>query len=82
MFFWRSAASRRSQPAATDTTAVYVAEYQTLREEINNRLTFSHGLVVADLAALGAGISVARSFPLILIALAVVSALLWLFWLR
>ena len=81
MFFWRSAASQRSQPAAADATAVYVAEYQKLREEINSRLTVCHGLVVADLAALGAGISVARSFPLVLIALAVVSALLWLIWL-
>lgn len=81
MFFWRSASPQHSQPAAADTTAVYVAEYQKLREEINNRLTLCHGLVIADLGALGTGISVSRSFPLILIALAVISALLWLFWL-
>ncbi len=81
MLFWRSAGSRRSQPVAADATAVYIAEYQALREEINSRLTLSNGLVIADLGALGTGISVAHSFPLILIALAIVSTLLWLFWL-
>jgi hypothetical protein len=81
MFSWRSGGSRRSQPVAADATAVYIAEYQAMREEINNRLALAHGLVIADLGALGAGISVARSFPFILIALAIVSTLLWLFWL-
>jgi hypothetical protein len=69
------------QISVTDIATVHVAEYQALRQEVNNRQTVSNALIAADLTALGVGVSVAHQYPAILIGLGVVSSLLWLFWL-
>jgi hypothetical protein len=61
--------------------AVHLAEYQALRQEVNNRQTLSNALIAADLTAFGVGLSVANESPAILIGLGVVSSLIWLFWL-
>lgn len=55
-------------------------EYDTLRQEINNRTTISYTLVALDLAALGGGLSVVDKSKAILAALAAISTLLWLYW--
>jgi len=73
--------SQENTTAIADATTVHVAEYQALRQEVNNRQTLSNALIAADLTALGVGISTSHSFPTVLVALAVVSSLLWLFWL-
>jgi len=63
-----------------DTSAADLREYETLRQEINNRTTISYTLVALDLAALGAGLSVVDKSKAILAALAAISSLLWLYW--
>jgi hypothetical protein len=50
-------------------------------QKVNNRQTLSNALIAADLTAFGVGVSAARQDPVILVALAVLSSLLWLFWL-
>ena len=55
-------------------------EYETLRQEINNRTTISYTLVALDLAALGGGLSVVDKSKAVLAALAAISSLLWLYW--
>jgi hypothetical protein len=57
-----------------------IAEFEALRQEINSRLNVSYSLLALELAALGAGISVADKFPQALSGLAIVSSLLWLYW--
>src|SRR5215217_4678149 len=59
---------------------VDLIEYANLRNEINNRTQLSAGLVGLNLAALGAGISIIRHVPDIVVALAGVSSFLWLLW--
>jgi hypothetical protein len=61
--------------------SVHVAEYQALRQEVNNRQTISNALIAADLTAFGVGISAAHGSLAVLTALSAVSSLLWLFWL-
>lgn len=63
-----------------ETGASDLREYETLRQEINNRTTISYTLVALDLAALGAGLSIADKSKAILVALAAISSLLWLYW--
>ena len=63
-----------------ETYASDLREYETLRQEINNRTTISYTLVALDLAALGAGLSVVDKSRAILVALAAISSLLWLYW--
>lgn len=60
--------------------AIDVAEFEALRQEINSRLNVSYSLLALEVAALGAGISIAVRFPQALGGLALVSSLLWLFW--
>lgn len=67
--------------AAGNAVTVHVAEYQALREEVNNRQTISNALIAADLTAFGVGVSASRESLAVLTALSVVSSLLWLFWL-
>lgn len=57
-----------------------LAEYDHLRQEIDNRTTLAYGLIAIELAALGAGLSAFDKFPEILLGLAVVSSFLWVFW--
>lgn len=59
---------------------VDLCEYEQLRNEINNRTQMSTGLVGLQLAALGAGLSVLDKHADVVIALAAVSAFLWLLW--
>jgi hypothetical protein len=68
-------------PAAGNAVTVHVAEYQALRQEVNNRQTISNALVAADLTAFGIGISATHQSLAVLTALSVVSSLIWLFWL-
>jgi hypothetical protein len=63
------------------TREVDLAEFDRLRQEIDNRTQLSTSLVVADLTALGAGLSVFGKVPEVAIALAGVSSFLWLLWL-
>ena len=63
-----------------ESSSVELREYETLRQEINNRTTISYTLVALDLAALGGGLSVVDKSKAILAALAGISALLWLYW--
>jgi hypothetical protein len=67
--------------AAGNAVTVHVAEYQALRQEVNNRQTISNALVAADLTAFGVGVSATHESLAVLTALSVVSSLLWLFWL-
>lgn len=60
--------------------SVDLSEYEQLRHEINNRTQLSAGLVAIQLAALGAGLSVLKDYPDIVIALATISSFLWLLW--
>lgn len=80
------AGRRRPKPPSfvgvrTDVVAVHLAEYQALRQEVQGRQTLSYTIIAADLAALAAGVSIVTQYPGVLIALAVVSNFLWLFWL-
>src|SRR6266705_1292715 len=59
---------------------VDLAEFDRLREEIDNRTELSVNLVLAEIAALGAGISVVDKVPDVLLGLAAVSGFLWLLW--
>lgn len=67
--------------STSDAVTVHVAEYQALRQEVNNRQTISNALIAADLTAFGVGVSAEHQNVAVLIALAVVSSLIWLFWL-
>jgi len=60
--------------------AVDLSEYEQLRNEINNRTQLSAGSIALQLAALGAGLSVLKDFPDVVVALAMVSSFLWLLW--
>jgi hypothetical protein len=64
----------------TERHSADLLEYETLRQEINNRTTISYTLVALDLAALGGGLSVVDKSRAILAGLAVISTLLWLYW--
>lgn len=66
--------------ADDDEVTISLAEFDALRSEINNRTTLAYGLIALQLAALGAGLSVIDKLPDVLLALAGVSAFLWLFW--
>lgn len=59
---------------------VEIAEFESLRQEINTRLTVSYTLLALDLAALGAGLSVAEKNSHVLGGLAVLAGVMWLFW--
>ncbi len=59
---------------------VNLCEYEQLRSEINNRTNLAAGLIAIQLAALGAGLSILNDLPDIVVALAIISSLLWLMW--
>jgi len=59
---------------------VDLAEFDRLRQEVDNRTQIANGLVGLELTALGVGLASATSFPDIIIGLAVVSAFLWMLW--
>lgn len=61
-------------------TDAHLREYETLRQEINNRTTIAYTLVALDLAALGGGLSIVNKSKAILVALAAISSVLWLYW--
>jgi hypothetical protein len=70
-------------PGDTDdaSTEIALAEFQKLRDEVTSRNQLMTTLVVAELTALGTGISVFEAAPDVLLALAGVSCFLWLLWL-
>lgn len=59
---------------------VDLAEYDRLRQEVDNRTQIANGLVGLELTALGVGLASAGSLPEVIIGLAVVSAFLWMLW--
>jgi hypothetical protein len=61
-------------------SGVGIAEFEGLRHEIMNRITISFTLMALELAALGTGLSVAAKTTQIMVGLAAVSSLLWLYW--
>jgi hypothetical protein len=67
-------------PATDADRAVALAEYDSLRSEINNRTTLAYALISLELAAIGVGLSVITKLPDVLLGLAAVSCFLWLFW--
>lgn len=60
---------------------VDLAEFDRLREEIDNRTQLSNTLVLGDIAALGTGIALVSQLPEVLLGLAALSSFLWLLWL-
>lgn len=65
----------------SDLQPVYLTEFERLRDEIDNRTQVATNLVIAEITALGAGISFFDKVPEVLIGLSIVSSLLWLLWL-
>ena len=59
---------------------VDLAEYDRLRQEVDNRTQIAFGLVGIELTALGVGLASAGTLPEVIIGLAVVSAFLWMLW--
>src|SRR5437588_5584259 len=62
---------------------VDLTEFVRLRDEIDNRTDLSTKLVLAEITALGAGLSVmgrVPELPDVMLGLAAVSTFLWLFW--
>jgi hypothetical protein len=57
-----------------------LAEYDRLRQEVDNRTQIAFGLVGIELTALGVGLASAGALPEVIIGLAVVSAFLWMLW--
>lgn len=57
------------------------AEFSAVRDEINMRTQLGVTIVGFDLAALGTGLSLVAKTPSVALALAVVSACLWMLWL-
>lgn len=64
-----------------DKQAVYLLEFEKLRQEIDNRTQISSNLVFAELTALGVGFSFYDKIPDVLIGLTIISCFLWLLWL-
>lgn len=73
-------AGRYKYYTVAESSSTELREYETLRQEINNRTTISYTLVALDLAALGGGLSVVDKSRAILVGLAIISTLLWLYW--
>jgi hypothetical protein len=67
-------------PTSDAARTIALAEYDTMRSEINNRTTLAYALISLELAAVGAGVSVLGKLPDVLLGLAAVSSFLWLFW--
>jgi hypothetical protein len=61
--------------------SVYLAEYESLRREIEMRATLSSSLVALELSALGIGLVAATNLIDLYAGLAFLSTILWLFWL-
>jgi hypothetical protein len=57
-----------------------LAEFDRLREEIDNRTELSTNLILAEIAALGAAISVIEKVHDVLLGLPVLGSFLWLLW--
>jgi hypothetical protein len=65
---------------ADDGLSLLLAEFQQLHDEINNRSHLQSNLLIAALAALGAGLSAAPEFPDATVAVATVITVLSFFW--
>ncbi len=64
----------------SDSKSIDLTEFERLRDEIDNRTGLSNQILSYELAALGAGIAVLSTYPDVLLGLAAISTLLWLFW--
>lgn len=68
-----------------DAISIHLAEYASLRQEIDNRTRLANQLVFSQLTVLGAGMAVFDVDKVflqdVLLGLAAISACLWLFWL-
>src|SRR3954451_20806531 len=58
-----------------------LAEFDKLRQEIDNRTTLGSNVVALELTAVGASVAVADSVPDALLGLAAITCCLWLLWL-
>jgi hypothetical protein len=72
--------TRPTSRSEGDFAAALIAEYEALRQEVGNRQTLSYAIIAVDLAAFGSGVTAAGGHPEVMIGLAVVSTLLWMFW--
>jgi hypothetical protein len=61
--------------------AVYLTEFERLREEVDNRTEISGHLILGQVAALGTAVSLMSTLPDVMLGVAAVSCFLWLFWL-
>jgi hypothetical protein len=66
---------------ATPELTVNLAEFDKLRQEIDNRTTLGSQVVALELTAVGAAVAVAAAVPDALLGLAAVTCCLWLLWL-
>lgn len=64
----------------SDWQDVDLAEFEELRTEINNRTTISNQIIAVQIAAIGSGIIILDKSADVLLGLAAISTLLWLFW--
>lgn len=69
------------QPPSARSIDIDLAELQHLRVEIMTRAQIAMTLIVAELTAVGAGLSIVATFPDVLLGLAFVSPFLWILWL-
>ena len=79
-FAWTTDTPAYQRCTVENTDSADLREYDTLRQEINNRTTIAYTLVALDLAALGGGLSIVDKSKHILVGLAAISSLLWLYW--
>ncbi|MGN9914726.1 hypothetical protein ACTMTJ_45075 [Phytohabitans sp. LJ34] len=63
-----------------DMLSACLAEFDALRQELNARLAVSYTLLTLELAAVGTGVSIATANSHVLAGLAILTVLLWLFW--
>ena len=68
-------------PEETPELTVNLAEFDKLRQEIDNRTTLGSQVVALELTAVGAAVAVAAAVPDALLGLAAVTCCLWLLWL-
>jgi hypothetical protein len=61
-----------------DAVPVYLAEYQSLRSEALTHFTFANALIGLQVAAIGVGITVVRSLPVLAAGLAALTSVIWL----
>lgn len=70
-----------SREDGSEAASIHVAEYESLRREIETRATLSSSLIALELSALGFGLAAAQTRIDLYAGLAFLSIIFWLFWL-